>query len=182
MKLWPNIKTKIVTKLKKKLIVAKNQKLKLWQNFNYDKRVFKKEHFDTLTTNVLWAAVLLRTTASFMKDQPVCFVGKRSNWTTIWDFWRNWTTMWRRKKNTNCWSLVISGVKSVSRHQEASAGGGSIAPQGGLIAQQILAICVSRTTCLAIGTNFPSRWLYQDHRCSLIKELVVLIKWICSPT
>ena len=40
----------------------------------------------------------------------------------------------------------MSGVKSVSRHEEALAGGGSFAPQGGLIAQQNLAICVSRTT------------------------------------
>ena len=38
----------------------------------------------------------------------------------------------------------MSGVKSVFRHEEASAGGGSFAPQGGLIARQSLAICVSR--------------------------------------
>ena len=48
----------------------------------------------------------------------------------------------------------MSGVKSVSRHKEASAGGGSFAPQGGLIARQNFAIRVSRTTCLAISTIF----------------------------
>ena len=42
------------------------------------------------------------------------------------------------------------GVKSVSQHEKASAGGGSFARQGGLIGQQNLAICVSRTTCCAI--------------------------------
>ena len=44
----------------------------------------------------------------------------------------------------------MSRVKSVSRRKEASAGGGSFAPQGGIIAQQNFAIRVSRTTCLAI--------------------------------
>ena len=131
---------------------------------------------------------LLRTTASFIKDHPVFFVGKRSNWTTKWDFWRNWTTL-SRKRTTNCWSLLMSGGKSVSRHKEASAGGGSFAPQGGsfapqggLIARQNLAIRVSRTTCLAISTNSSSGWFYQDHRWSLINEYVVLIKQICGPT
>ena len=75
----------------------------------------------------------------------------------------------------------MSGVKSLSRHQEASAGGGSFVPQGGLIARQNLAIRVSRTTCLAITTNFLSCWFYQDHRWSLINEYVVLIKQICGP-
>ena len=44
----------------------------------------------------------------------------------------------------------MSGVKSVSKHEEASAGvgsfapqGGSFAPQGGLIARQNLAVCLS---------------------------------------
>ena len=45
----------------------------------------------------------------------------------------------------------MSGVKSVSRHEEASAGGGSFAQHGGLIAQQNLAILVSRTTCPEIS-------------------------------
>ena len=45
----------------------------------------------------------------------------------------------------------MSGVKSVSRHEEASAGGGSFAQHGGLIAQQNLAIRVSRTTCPEIS-------------------------------
>ena len=90
----------------------------------------------------------------------------------------------------------MSGLKSVSRHVEASANGGSFppqggsfalqggsfAPQGGQIAQQNLAIHVSRTTCLTISTNLPSGWFYQDHRWSLINEYVVLIKRICGPT
>ena len=118
---------------------------------------------------------LLRTTALFIKDHPVFFLGKRSNWTTKWDLWRNWTTLWR-KRTTNCWSLLMCGVKSVSRHKEASAGGGSFAPQGGLIARQNLAIRVSRTSCLAISTNLPSGWFYQDHRWSLINKSVVLHK------
>ena len=50
----------------------------------------------------------------------------------------------------------MSGGKSVSRNKEDSAGGGSFAPQGGLIAQQNLAICVSRTTCCAIRTNLQA--------------------------
>ena len=79
----------------------------------------------------------------------------------------------------------MSGVKSVSRHEEASAGGGSFAPQGGsfapqggLIARQNLAIRVSRTTCLAISTNLPSGWFYQDYRWSLINKYAVLIEKI----
>ena len=124
---------------------------------------------------------LLRTTASFIKDHPVLFVGKRSNWMTKRDLWRNLTTLWR-KRTTNCWSLLMSGVKSVSRHKEASAGGGSFAPQGGLIARQNLAICVSRTTFLAISPNLPSGWFYQDHRWSLMNVSVVVIKRICGPT
>ena len=46
------------------------------------------------------------------------------------------------------------GVKSLSKYKEASAGGGSFAPQGGsfalqggLISRQNLAIHVIRTTC-----------------------------------
>ena len=54
----------------------------------------------------------------------------------------------------------MCGVTSVSRH-EASAGGGSFARQGGLIAQQNLAICVSREIC----TILPSGWFY------LIKQI-----------
>ena len=83
----------------------------------------------------------------------------------------------------------MSGVKSVSIHKKASEGGGSFAPQGGsfapqggLIARQILAIHVSRTTCLTISTNLPSGGFYQDHRWSLINESVVLIKQNCGPT
>ena len=75
----------------------------------------------------------------------------------------------------------MSDVKSITRHAEASSGGGSFAQQGGLIAQQNLAICVSRTTCLAISTYLPSGWFYQDHGGSLIKESVDLIKQICVP-
>ena len=61
----------------------------------------------------------------------------------------------------------MSGVKSVSKHEEGSAGGGSFVPQGGLIAQQNLAICVSRATCLTMCTNFLLGRFYQDHRWSL---------------
>ena len=50
----------------------------------------------------------------------------------------------------------MSGVKFVSRHEEASAGNGSFAQQGGLIARQNLAICVSRTNSHAISTNLSS--------------------------
>ena len=116
----------------------------------------------------IYTICLLRTTTSFIKDHPVFFVGKRSNFTTKWDLWRNWTTL-SRKRTTNCWSLLMSGWKSVSRHKEASEGGGSFAPQGGLIAQHNLAICINRTTCLAISTNLSSGWFYQDHRWSLGK-------------
>ena len=77
----------------------------------------------------------------------------------------------------------MSGTKSVSRHKEASVGGGSFAPQGGsfvpqggLIAQQNLAVRVSRTTCRAVSTNLSSEWFYQDHMWSLIHKLVVLHK------
>ena len=37
------------------------------------------------------------------------------------------------KRTTNSWSRLMSGVKSVSRHEGTSAGGGSFAQQGGLI-------------------------------------------------
>ena len=60
----------------------------------------------------------------------------------------------------------MSGVKSVSRHEEASGGGGSFAQQGGLIARQ----------------NLPSGWFCQDHRWSLKTESVLLIKQINGPT
>ena len=73
------------------------------------------------------------------------------------------------------------GVKSVSRHEETSVGGGTFVPQGGLIARHNLAIRVRRTTCLAISTNLPSGWFYQDHRWSLINKSVVLKKRICGP-
>ena len=83
----------------------------------------------------------------------------------------------------------MSGVKSVSRNEDAFAGGGSFlpqggsfAPQGGLIARQNLAIRVIRTTCLTISTNLSSGLFYQEHRWSLINESVVLIKQICGPT
>ena len=71
-------------------------------------------------------------------------------------------------------------LKSVSQHEEASAGVGCFARQSGLIAQQNLTSRVSRTTCLAIITNMPSGWFYQAHIWSLINEYVVLIKQICS--
>ena len=66
--------------------------------------------------------------------------------------------------------------------QEALASCGSFAPQGGLIARQNLAICVRRNTCIAISTNLPSGWFYQDHRWSLINESVVIIKPIFGPS
>ena len=50
----------------------------------------------------------------------------------------------------------MSGVKTLSRQEEASGGGGSFAQKCGLIAQQNLAICVSKTTCCAISTNLLS--------------------------
>ena len=76
----------------------------------------------------------------------------------------------------------MSGVKSLSRHEEALAGGGSFAQQGGLIAQQNFAVRVSRTTCHSISTNLPSGWFYQDHWWSLRNKYVVFIKRICGPT
>ena len=124
----------------------------------------------------LLAICFFRTSALFIKDHPVF-----CDWMTKWDLLRKWTTLWH-KRTTNCWSLLMSGVKSVSRHKEASAGGGSFAPQGGLITQQNLSISVSRTTFLAISTNFSTGWFYQDHRWSLINKSVVFIKWICGPT
>ena len=76
----------------------------------------------------------------------------------------------------------MSGVKSVSRHEEASGGGGSFAQQGGIIALQNLPICINITTGRAFSTNLPSGWFYQDHRWSLKNKYVVLIKQISSPT
>ena len=76
----------------------------------------------------------------------------------------------------------MSGVKSLSRYEEASAGGGSFAPQGGPIERQNLAVHVSSTTCLAMRTNLSSGWFYQDRRWSLINEYAVLVKRICGPT
>ena len=46
------------------------------------------------------------------------------------------------KKKTQLLKPLMSGVKSVSSHEEASGGGGSFARQGGLIARQNLAIHV----------------------------------------
>ena len=63
---------------------------------------------------------------------------------------------------------LLTGERSVSRHEEASADDGSVAGQGGLIGKHIWAICVGRTTCCAISTNSPSGWFYQDDRWSLI--------------
>ena len=76
----------------------------------------------------------------------------------------------------------MSDVKSLPRNEEASAGGNSFARQGGVIAQQSLAIHVSRITGCAISTNSPSGWFYRDHRWSLINKTVVLIKQMCGPT
>ena len=52
----------------------------------------------------------------------------------------------------------MSGMKSVSRHKQASAGGGSFAQEGGLISKHSLAIHVCRTTCRcrAMSTNLLS--------------------------
>ena len=53
----------------------------------------------------------------------------------------------------------MSDVKSVSRHEEGSGGGGSFAEQFGLIAQQNIAIRVCRTLAFRAGTaknfSFP---------------------------
>ena len=46
------------------------------------------------------------------------------------------------QKNHQLLKPLMSGVKSVSSHEEASGGGGSFARQGGLIARQNLAIHV----------------------------------------
>ena len=119
----------------------------------------------------MFTICLLRTTALFIKDCPVFFVGNWSNWTTKWDLWHNWTTLCRKELTT---AKAMSGVKSVSRHKKA--------PQGGLIARQNLAICVSRTTCLAISTNLSSGWFYNYHRGSLINKDLVLLTQICGPT
>ena len=54
------------------------------------------------------------------------------------------------QKNHQLLKPLMSGVKSVSRHEEASGVGGSFAGQGGLIARHNLAIRVSRTTCLQL--------------------------------
>ena len=61
----------------------------------------------------------------------------------------------------------MSGVKAVSRHEEALAGGGSFAPQGDCIARHNLAIYVSRATCYLISANFLSGWFYHDCSWSL---------------
>ena len=74
----------------------------------------------------------------------------------------------------------LSGVKSVSRHEEASDGGDSFAQQGGIIAQQNLPIFVSRTMSSTIITNLPSEWFHQHPTWSLINKSVVLIKRICG--
>ena len=50
----------------------------------------------------------------------------------------------------------MSDVKSVSRHEEASAVGGSFGRQGGLIERQSVPIRVRKTTCCAISTNLAS--------------------------
>ena len=68
------------------------------------------------------------------------------------------------QKNCQLLKPLMYAVKSVYRHEEALAGGGSFAPQGGLIELQNLAIRVSRTTCLAFSTNLSSGWFHQDHR------------------
>ena len=105
---------------------------------------------------------LLRTPALFIKEHQYFVVGKQSNWMKCFDLWCNYTTLWC-KRTTNCSSLLISVVKSVSRHEEASAGGGSFAWQPGLNALQNLEICFSWSTCPAINKNLPSVWFYQDH-------------------
>ena len=77
---------------------------------------------------------------------------------------------------------LMSGVKSVSRHEETSENCGSFARQGNQIARQNVAIHVSKIICCANIINLPSGWFYQDHRWSLINKPVVLIKQICGPT
>ena len=62
----------------------------------------------------------------------------------------------------------MSGVKSVSRNEEASAGDGYFSQPGGLIAQHNSAICAGRTTCCAISTNLPLGLFNQDHMWTLI--------------
>ena len=86
------------------------------------------------------------------------------------------------KRTINWWSLLMSGVNSVSRYEEASAGGGSFAPQGGLISWQNLVIHVSRTSWRAITNNLSSSWCYQYSRWSLINKSVVLLNQIYGST
>ena len=62
------------------------------------------------------------------------------------------------KRTTKCSRLFLSGVKSVSGHEEASAGGCYFAWHGGIIAQQNLAN-YGNSTCHSISTNLPSGWL-----------------------
>ena len=93
------------------------------------------------------AICLLRTTALFTKDHSVFFflesgLIKQQNETC------------GLIRTTNYRNLLMSFLKFVSRHEEASGGGASFVQQGGLIARQNLTN-VSRTTCGAISTNLP---------------------------
>ena len=65
----------------------------------------------------------------------------------------------------------MSGVKYVSKHEEASGGGGSFQQQGSLIAKQNLANRPSKTTSCAICINLT--------RVVLPRPRVVLNKQIC---
>ena len=58
-------------------------------------------------------------------------------------------------KHSNTQNLLVSGVKSVSRHEEALTSGGSFAQQVCLIAQQNFAIHVCISTC-AFTTQLSS--------------------------
>ena len=134
-----------------------------------------QNHWVVKTRQKILAIFLMKDHCLVYKDHLVFFYWKAANWKTTWDLWRNWTTLWR-KRTTNCWSLLMSCVQCASRHKEASTGGGSFAPQGVLIARQILAFCVARIICLTISTNLLSWWIYQDHRWSLSNKSVVLHK------
>ena len=132
IKLWQNPKTQIGTKLTKKI--------KLWQNLRTEIGTkLKNSNCDKIQklkfgqTSKLWPAFCDLAMFLFPLLQiggasrwKVCyqwgipcwfFVRKQSNWTTKWDFWCNYTTLWC-KRTTNCWSLLIYDVKSVSRHED----------------------------------------------------------------
>ena len=74
------------------------------------------------------------------------------------------------KSTTNCWSVLMSGGKSVSRHS------------------RWWFICATRwSNCMpylaiTISTNLSLGWFYHDRRWFLMNNNKVLLKQICCPT